>query len=360
MILITGGAGFVGSNFILQWLAEEKVGIVNLDKLTSSGNLSNLSSIEYHPSYHFIKGDIRNKSLLRECFLAHRPKAVVHSATELPGDKTQGFTDQYLQKHILATKDLLDETLLYWEEMDSDLKQSFRFLNISSSEVYGVATTGANFANEQTPYSPIKPNAILRAAVDDLVHTYHTQHGLPTLTTYCSNNFGPFQFPTKLIPLIVLNALQGNELDVCEEGNNVTPWLYVGEHCNALRYILANGSPGESYHIGAQSLMTNIELIDHLCQLLDELKSDSPFRPHKTLIKIEKDNPKYGQNHILDDTKLRNLGWTPKENFHTSLKKTILWYLHNMPWVKNVMSGEYKDRIYTEKIQTKLYVFDTV
>lgn len=350
MILVTGGAGFIGSNFILSWIAEEKSGIINLDKLTPAGNLNNLSELEHNASYHFVRGDLRNRPLLHQILRKYRPSSIVHFAAETPTERSLQHPEYLFQKNVLGTFELLEETLSYWRELDPVSQQSFRFLNVSSNEVYGVSKPQAPYANESTPYAPTRPYAASKAAADHFVRAYHKTYGLPTITTHCSNNFGPYQFPTKLIPLIIVNALQGNILDIYGEGRNTSPWLYVGEHCSALRHLLAHGMPGETYNIGGQTVVTNKELIEHVCKVLDDLKHDSPFRPHSNLIKIVKEHAKHGQNRILDDKKLRTLGWAPKENFQTSLRRTINWYLHHMPWVENVMSGEYKDWIQTQKV----------
>lgn len=350
MILVTGGAGFIGSNFILQYIENERTGVVNLDKLTPAGNLNNLWLLEHNTSYHFVRGDVRNRPLLREVLRKYRPTAIVHCAAETQNERSVLHPETFFQKNVLGTFDLLEETLAYWRELDPAAQKTFRFLNVSTNEVYGVASPNAPYVNEENPFAPIRPYSASKAAADHFVRVYNKTYGLPTITTHCSNNFGPYQFPKKLIPLIIINALQGNTLDIYGEGRNTSPWIYVGEHCAALRHVLAHGTPGETYNIGGQTVVTNRELIESVCRMLDVLKSDSKHRPHAGLIKIVKEHAKHGQNRILDDTKLRKLGWAPRESFKESLHRTIEWYLHNMPWVENVMSGEYKDWIQTQKV----------
>lgn len=347
MLLVTGGAGFLGSNFILQWITEKKSPILNFDRLTLDGNLNNLSALEHHSCYRFVKGDLRNRQLLRDTFNKFRPSAVVHFAGKMPSEHSPNTPEIFLQKNALSTFDLLDETLHYWRHLSPEARDIFRFINVSSSEVYGLAKPDAPYANEETPYAPMKPFAASKASADHFVRAYNKTYGLPTITTYCSNNFGPFQFPTKLIPLIIINAMKGSTLDIHGEGKNRCPWLYVGEHCSALRYILANGLPGETYNIGGQTILTNQVLIEKICSIMDDLLIDSPFTPHSKLMRIVKEHTKPLQRRILDDTKLRKLGWQPKENFDESLRKTIHWYLHNIPWIENVLSGDYKHWLHT-------------
>lgn len=343
MILVTGGAGFIGSNFILQWIAEEKTAIVNLDKLTSSGNLNNLSILEHNSSYHFVRGDVRNKTLLHDVLRKYRPWAIVHCAALTQSERTLHHPESFFPKNVMGTFELLEEALSYWQELDPAGQKAFRFLNVSTNEVYGKSSPHAPHANEETPYAPTSPYAASKAAADHFVRAYHKTHGLPTLTTHCANNFGPYQFPTKLVPVVLVNALQGNPLDIYGEGNITSSWLYVREHCSALRYVLTHGMPGESYHIGGQAVVTNKVFVESVCRILDDLINDSSYKPHANLIKIVKEHGPVVQKRILDDAKLRGLGWVPKETFDESLHKTIQWYLHNMSWMNNVMSGEYKD-----------------
>lgn len=349
MILITGGAGFIGSNFILQWIAEEKSGVINLDKLSGAGNLNNLSQLEYNQAYHFIKGDIRNRSLMHEILRKYQPHAIIHCAAETYGGRSAQLPEQFLLKNISGTADLLEEALSYWKELDADKQQRFRLLHVSSHQVYGQSNQQAQAATEKTPFAPVRPYAASKASADHLVESYYRDHGLPTLITHSSNNYGPYQFPQKLVPFIIVNALQGKPLHVNSEACNTLPWSYVGDHCAAIRLVLSRGKPGETYNIPAQTVVTNRELIMTICHIMDELKPDSPFKPHASLITTVKEHARQGQSLILDGNKTTLLGWEPKETFEFSLRKTIQWYLQNMPWVENVVSGDYKDWIHASR-----------
>lgn len=346
MILITGGAGFVGANFISHWIATKKAEVVNFDKLTSTANLNNLSQLEHNTSYHFVKGDIRNRPTLKEALQKYKPTAIIHFAAETPNDRSLQHPEYFIQKNVLGTFDLLEETLSYWKLLDNQTKEKFRFVNVSTSEVYGMSSQEDRPVTEEAPFMPTRPYSASKASADHLVRAYNKTYGLPTLTTHCSNNFGPFQFPKKLIPLIIVNAIQGNPLEIYNEGQSKTPWLYVGDQCEALRLLLEKGIPGESYNIGAQALTTNEKLIELICKALDDLNEDSLYKPHSKLITIVKSASKK-QHQILDDTKIKRLGWSPSETFETNLRKTIQWYLHNMSWVENVVSGGYKDWIHS-------------
>lgn len=341
MILVTGGAGFIGSNFILRWISEEKSNIVNFDKLTSSGNLNNLSRIAHKNSHDFVQGNLRNRTLLNETLNKYHPIAVVHCAAETNTDRVLSHTEQFIQTNINGTFELLEDTYHYWKQLDPEQKSSFRFLYLSSDEVYGPSIQNSPPANESAPLLPASIYAASKASADHLVQSYSHTYGLPTLVARVPNCFGPYQFPDKLIPLTIVNALQGKPLPVFGEGLGKRSWLFVWDLCSALRHILLRGTPGEIYNVGPQDYLTNKAVVEIMCRILDE--DDSPHRPHAQLIKYLKDKSPCDARHQLDDTKLRSLGWQPKESFEESLRRTLHWYLHNMSWVENVVSGEYRD-----------------
>lgn len=345
MILVTGGAGFIGSNFILQWISERKSSVVNLDKLTSTGNLNNLSLLEHHASHHFIRGDICNRSLVQDLLKKYQPIYIIHCAAETQADRSTYHPEKFILKNVVGTYDLLEETLAYWRTLSPENQQRFRFLNVSSHEVFGHASTSSTSVTENSPYLPNNPYAASKASADHWVRAYHQTFGLPTLIANSPINFGPYQFPEKLIPSIIINALQGKPLNVYAEDNNTLPWLYVGDQCHALQVILERGTPGEAYNIGAQAIVTRKKLIEQVCSILDDLDEDSHLKPHASLIKITKEPARHDQRHVINDTKLRQLGWEPKGSFESNLRKTVHWYLNNMTWMENVISGEYKDWI---------------
>lgn len=348
MILVTGGAGFIGSNFVTQWITEEKGVVVNLDKLTHAGNLNNLTHLEHNPSHHFIKGDIRNRSLLKEILNKYQPRAIIHCAADTHLDRSVHHSESLIQTNIFGTYVLLEEALTYWKHLDAERQKQFRFVHLSTDEVFGSLLPESPPAVETTPYSPTSPYAASKASADHLVRSYYKTYGLPILIAHCSKNFGPYQFPEKLIPLTIVNALQGKPLQILGEGLNTCSWLYVGDHCHALRLVLARGTPGETYNIAGESELTTKDLVYSICHLLDELKPDSSHIPHTSLIKYVKERHGQDQRFVLDCTKIRQLGWLPKEKFEISLSKTIAWYLHNMSWIENIISGEYRDWIRTD------------
>ncbi len=347
-ILVTGGAGFIGANFILNWIDTEKQPVVNLDKLTYAGNLNNLASLELHPLHTFVQGDMGQRSLVRDLFQKHRPRAVVHFAAETHVDRSIHRPEQFVSTNIVAGFALLEEALAYWKQLDPDAQQSFRFLNISTDEVYGSLGPQDAPSTEESRFAPNSPYAASKASFDHLVRAFHHTYGLPVLTTYCTNNFGPFQFPEKLLPLMIVNALQGKPLPIYGDGLQKRNWIYVVDHCEAVRKVLAGGVPGSCYNIGDMSEMTNLAFVHQLCVILDELKPDSPYRPHVNLIKHVKDRPGHDQRYALDSSKMRKeLGWQPKESFDVNLRKTVAWYLHNLAWLENVISGDYRAWITT-------------
>jgi dTDP-glucose 4,6-dehydratase len=340
-ILVTGGAGFIGSNFVLDWLGETGEPVVNLDKLTYAGNLRNLRSLEGDGRHVFVRGDIGEQSLVADLLARHRPRAVVNFAAESHVDRSiQGPAD-FIQTNVVGTFSLLEAVRAYWQGLPQTEKDAFRFLHVSTDEVYGSLSPNDPPFTEATPYAPNSPYSASKASSDHLVRAYHHTYGFPTLTTNCSNNYGPYQFPEKLIPLIILNAVQGKPLPVYGDGKNVRDWLYVGDHCTAIRRVLADGRPGETYNIGGNSEKTNLEVVCAICVILDELRPEGS--PHDRLITFVKDRPGHDRRYAIDAGKIAGeLGWCPEENFDTGLRKTVMWYLENMEWVENVASGEYR------------------
>jgi dTDP-glucose 4,6-dehydratase len=316
--------------------------VVNLDKLTYAGNLANLESLRNSPQHTFVCGDICDRELVRSLLARHRPRAIVHCAAESHVDRSILGPEEFIRTNVSGTFALLEEARNYWRELPAAEKNQFRFLHVSTDEVYGsLGTTDPAFC-ESTAFAPNSPYAASKAASDHLVRAYHHTYGLPTLTSNCSNNYGPYQFPEKLIPLVILNAVQGKPIPVYGDGQNVRDWLYVGDHCRAIARILEAGRPGETYNVGGSSEKANLEVVNTICELLDELVTDSSFRPHKSLIKFVTDRPGHDRRYAIDATKLRcELGWTPREDFRSGLRKTILWYLTNRDWLNSVISGDY-------------------
>lgn len=348
MILVTGGAGFIGSNFVLNWIANEHTPVVNLDKLTYAGNLNNLAKLEHDTHHHFVQGDILDRALVQELLKKHKPQAIVHFAAETHVDRSIHQPDNFIQTNIVGTFTLLDEALRYWKHLDPQHQKLFKFVYISTDEVFGSLDPKALASTEDSNYEPNSPYAASKAAGDHLVRSYNKTYGLPTIITHASNNYGPYQFPEKLIPLVIVNALQGKPLPIYGDGLNVRNWIYVEDHCNAVRLIVKKGKSGESYNIGDQQEKTNLEVVKTICKILDELKPDSPYIPHESLIKFVKDRPGHDRRYALDSSKLRNeLDWKPKHNFTDNIRKTVSWYLDNLIWVENVMSGDYRDWITT-------------
>ena len=345
-ILVTGGAGFIGSNFVLQQLQNESLCIINLDKLTYAGNLRNLESIEGSRRYEFVQGDIGDRQLVRELLRKHRPRAIVHFAAESHVDRSIRGPEEFIQTNINGTFALLEEARAHWAELSGDEHKQFRFLHVSTDEVYGsLGPKDAPFS-ETTAYAPNSPYAASKAASDHLVRAYHHTYGLPTLTTNCSNNYGRFQFPEKLIPLMILNARDGKPLPVYGDGKNVRDWLYVEDHCEAIATVLRLGKPGETYNIGGWNEKPNIEIVQSICDLVDEMSPRPGSR--RELITYVKDRPGHDRRYAMDAGKIeRELGWKPKETFETGLRKTVRWYLENEAWVRDVTSGAYRQWIAT-------------
>jgi len=343
MIFVTGGAGFIGSNFVLDWLAQSNEGVVNLDKLTYAGNRANLASLEGDARHVFVQGDIGDRSLVRDLLARHAPRAIVHFAAESHVDRSIHGPGEFVQTNVVGSFALLEEARAHWEGRPGAVRDAFRFLHVSTDEVYGSLGPADPAFSETTPYAPNSPYAASKAASDHLVRAYHHTYGLPTLTTNCSNNYGPYQFPEKLIPLMIANALAGKPLPVYGDGQNVRDWLYVGDHCAAVRAVLARGRVGECYNIGGEAEMKNLDVVHTLCTLLDTLRPRTAGR-YAALVEFVRDRPGHDRRYAMDARKLRaELGWQPAETFESGLKKTVAWYLDNADWVANVTSGAYRD-----------------
>jgi dTDP-glucose 4,6-dehydratase len=345
-ILVTGGAGFIGSNFILQWMEKEPAPVVNLDKLTYAGNLRNLERVSSDPRYGFVRGDICDRDLVRGLFERHQPAAVVHFAAESHVDRSIHGPDEFVHTNVNGTSCLLGEARAYWMQLPEPVRTEFRFLHISTDEVYGSLGPDDPPFCETTPYTPNSPYSATKAAADHLVRAYHNTYGLPTLTTNCSNNYGPYQFPEKLIPLMILNARAGNPLPVYGDGQNIRDWLYVQDHCEAVRLVLAHGRVGETYNIGGRNEKRNLEIVEAVCAILDEMCPNDPVTPHRSLITYVKDRPGHDRRYAMDSRKIeRDLGWRPRDTFETGIRKTIEWFLHNELWVRDVTGGSYRQWI---------------
>ena len=348
MLFVTGGAGFIGSNFVLNCIAEERQTVVNIDKLTYAGNVNNLASLEHNPHHIFVHGDIGNRMLVRELLHKHKPQAIVHFAAETHVDRSIYHPENFLNTNVSASFALLEETLAWWKQLSQNEQSSFRFLNVSTDEVYGSLGPKDPPFTENTRYAPNSPYAASKAAFDHFVRAFHHTYGLPAISTFSSNNFGPFQFPEKLIPLMIVNAIQGKPLPIYGDGRQIRNWIYVGDHCEALKLVLARGIPGTNYNIGDGTETTNLDLVKMICRILDELKPDSPGRPHASLIKHVKDRPGHDIRYSLDSSRLgKELGWKSKGSFENNLRKTVNWYLDHLSWLENVISGEFRDWILT-------------
>ena len=342
-ILVTGGAGFIGSNFILDWLGNVGSPVINLDLLTYAGNLRNLSSADSNPSLAFVRGDICDAELVNRLLSEHSPRAIIHFAAESHVDRSIADPKSFIRTNIEGTFTLLEAAKSYWANLAPAAREEFRFLHVSTDEVYGSLGPDDHPFQETTAYSPNSPYSASKAASDHLVRAYHHTFGLPTLTTNCSNNYGPFQFPEKLIPLMILNALEGKPLPVYGDGGNVRDWLFVGDHCFAIRAVLQKGRVGETYNIGGNSEQKNIDVVTLICDLLDELRPNSSIGSRRSLITFVKDRPGHDRRYAIDAAKIAGeLGWQPAERFQTGIRKTIEWYLDNLAWVDNVRTGDYR------------------
>nr|UOZ96658.1 dTDP-glucose 4,6-dehydratase [Cupriavidus sp.] len=346
MILVTGGAGFIGANFVLRWIKESSEPVINLDALTYAGNLENIASVSSEPRHTFIKGDITDRNLIGQVLKTYRPRAVVHFAAESHVDRSIHGPEAFINTNIQGTFVLLSEALQFWRQLSGEEKEGFRFLHVSTDEVYGsLGPTDPPFT-ETTPYAPNSPYSASKAASDHLVRAWHHTYGLPVVTTNCSNNYGPYQFPEKLIPLIISNALAGLPLPIYGDGMNVRDWLYVEDHCSAIATVLEKGHPGEVYNIGGWNEMPNLEIVKAICRLLDQ-KSPVTARNargrHESLISFVTDRPGHDRRYAINAHKIFNaLGWKPAESFSSGIAKTVDWYLANQDWVKRVKSGEYQ------------------
>jgi dTDP-glucose 4,6-dehydratase len=343
LIIVTGGAGFIGSNFVLRWMRTRASGLVNYDKLTYAGNLENLAAVSGKAAYHFVHGDIGRSDDVARLFALHRPVAVVNFAAESHVDRSIHGPDDFVKTNIVGTFRLLEGARAYWQGLPADRKARFRFLHVSTDEVYGSLGPQGPAFSENSAYAPNSPYAASKAASDHLVRAYFHTYGLPTLTTNCSNNYGPYHFPEKLIPLMILNGLAGKALPVYGDGLNVRDWLYVEDHCAAIQLVLEQGRPGETYNVGGRTEMRNIDVVRMICTLLDELHPNSPVTPHEKLITYVKDRPGHDRRYAIDCSKIeRELGWKPVETFESGIRKTVQWYLDNQEWVGHVTSGEYR------------------
>jgi dTDP-glucose 4,6-dehydratase len=346
-ILVTGGAGFIGSNFILQRVEKDNASIVNLDKLTYAGNLHNLDTIAANRRYEFVHGDIGDRSLVRRILQQYEPQAIVHFAAESHVDRSIRGPDDFIRTNVDGTFALLEEVRACWTALADEERNRFRFLHVSTDEVYGSLAPDDPAFCETTPYAPNSPYSASKAASDHLVRAYHHTYGLPTLTTNCSNNYGPFQFPEKLIPLMILNARDGRPLPVYGDGQNVRDWLYVEDHCEAIATVLAKGKPGETYNIGGWNEKRNLEIVETICDIVDEMTPRSGLS-RRTLVTFVKDRPGHDRRYAMDARKIeRELGWRPKETFDSGIRKTVRWYLENDEWVRDVTSGSYRQWIAT-------------
>ena len=337
MILITGGAGFIGSNFALAWIAHAGEPLVNLDKLTYAGNPDNLAALAGDARHLFVRGDINDRELVRTLLERHRPRAIVHLAAESHVDRSISDPQEFIRTNVNGTFSLLAEARAYWEKLGAAERQAFRFLHVSTDEVYGSLGPRDPPFTETTPYAPSSPYSASKAAADHLVRAYHHTYGLPVVITNCSNNFGPRQFPEKLIPCMIANAVQGKPLPVYGDGLNVRDWLYVDDHCDALRAALERGQAGATYNIGGGSEKTNLEVVRVLCGIIDAITPPPVGKPRSGLITFVKDRPGHDRRYAMDSTRIRReLGWRPRESFASALEKTVRWYLDNPAWVAKV------------------------
>ncbi len=351
-ILVTGSAGFIGSNFVLEWLGKDVEPIVSLDALTYAGNLDNLKTLQGDPRHIFVRGDIGDIALVSELLSRHRPRAVLNFAAESHVDRSIERPEAFVQTNVLATQRLLEAVRVYWSELPEARREAFRFVHVSTDEVYGALELGQPGFTERDRFEPNNPYSASKAASDHLVRAYHTTYGLPTLTTNCSNNYGPRQFPEKLIPLVVLNALRLELLPIYGDGLQMRDWLYVGDHCSAIRAVLERGRPGEVYNVGGHNDITNLEVVHVLCDTLDKLRplpATSTVTSYHSLITHVKDRPGHDRRYAIDSSKIEaELGWRPAENFKTGIRKTVEWYLDNGVWVAKVIGGECRNQAGTE------------
>ena len=342
-ILVTGAAGFIGSNFVLDWLSQSTEEVVSLDLLTYAGNLENLSSLNNNPHHHFIKGNIGDRDLVSSLLKKYQIRAVLNFAAESHVDRSIHGPDDFIETNIVGTYNILESVRTYWNDLDEAIKKAFRFLHVSTDEVYGTLDGKAPAFTEKHPYEPNSPYSASKASSDHLVRAWFHTYGLPVLTTNCSNNYGPYHFPEKLIPLCILNALNDKPLPIYGDGKQIRDWLYVKDHCSAIREVLKQGKIGDSYNVGGWNEMANLDVVKTLCSILDELKPKADGSKYENQITYVKDRPGHDRRYAIDASKLeRELGWTPQETLETGLRKTVLWYLENETWVNHAVSGEYQ------------------
>jgi dTDP-glucose 4,6-dehydratase len=342
-ILVTGAAGFIGSNFILDWFGQSTEEVVSLDLLTYAGNLENLSSLNQNPHHHFVRGNIGDRDLVSNLLKKYKIRAIVNFAAESHVDRSILGPGDFIETNIVGTYHLLESVRSYWNDLDEVFKKAFRFLHVSTDEVYGSLNDKSPAFTENHPYEPNSPYSASKAASDHLVRAWFHTYQLPVLTTNCSNNYGPYHFPEKLIPLCILNALNGKPLPIYGDGKQIRDWLYVKDHCSAIREVLKQGHIGETYNVGGWNEKTNLEVVETLCAILDDLKPKSDGKSYAVQITFVKDRPGHDRRYAINASKLeRELGWRPKETFETGLRKTVLWYLENETWLNHVESGEYQ------------------
>ena len=346
-ILVTGGAGFIGANFVLNWVQANLGVVVDIDKLTYAGNLENIAQLQGNPQHIFVQGDIGDRVLVASLLAEHKPRAVLNFAAESHVDRSIHGPEDFIQTNVVGTFHLLEEVHSYWNSLPQLEQSQFRFLHVSTDEVYGSLGTNDAAFTEATPYAPNSPYSASKAASDHLVRAYHHTYGLPVLTTNCSNNYGPYQFPEKLIPLVLNNALAGKPLPIYGNGSNIRDWLYVGDHCSAICRVLEAGRVGETYNIGGCNEKTNLEVVHTLCDILDQLKpkNSGSYRDQITFVQ---DRPGHDQRYAINANKIaQELGWRPQETFDSGIRKTVAWYLANQAWTQNVTSGEYRNWLQT-------------
>ncbi|NVZ22304.1 dTDP-glucose 4,6-dehydratase [Pseudomonas costantinii] len=343
-ILVTGGAGFIGANFVLDWLALAGEPVINLDKLTYAGNLENLSSLEGNKRHVFVQGDIADSQLVERLLAEHKPRAILNFAAESHVDRSIHGPEDFIETNVVGTFRLLEAVRAYWKSLPLEAQQAFRFLHVSTDEVYGSLAKDDPAFTETHQYEPNSPYSASKAASDHLVRAYHHTYGLPVLTTNCSNNYGPYHFPEKLIPLMIVNALAGKALPVYGDGQQIRDWLYVKDHCSAIRRVLEAGTVGEVYNVGGWNEKPNLDIVHTVCALLDELRPRVDGNPYKEQIAYVTDRPGHDRRYAIDARKLeRELGWKPTETFETGIRKTVAWYLDNQEWVSNIQSGSYRE-----------------
>jgi dTDP-glucose 4,6-dehydratase len=346
MIFLTGGAGFIGSNFVLDWLAQSDEPVLNLDKLTYAGNLENLATLQGDPRHIFVQGDLGDRALVDVLLARHHPRAVLHFAAESHVDRSIQGPEDFIQTNIVGTFRLLEAVRAYWSGLPETDKIAFRFLHVSTDEVYGTLSNDDLPFAETNPYEPNSPYSASKAASDHLVRAWHHTYGLPVLTTNCSNNYGPYHFPEKLIPLMIVNALAGKPLPVYGDGQQIRDWLYVKDHCSAIRRVLEAGSLGETYNIGGWNEKPNLEIVHTVCALLDELRPKADGSSYTAQITFVQDRPGHDRRYAIDARKIeRDLGWKPAETFETGIRKTLQWYLDHPEWVRHLQSGSYREWI---------------